>query len=134
MERPTGVTILAWLAILWGIIEIIWSFIVMGFASIGWLTGVIFSQGLQNWGASALWGGLAALVGAVILIIVGFGALRLRPWAWLLGVIAVVINLIPPILSILNGSWFWGIIGLIIPGILAYYLFSPGVRRAFGRA
>lgn len=133
MRRPAGVTILAWLAILWGIIEVLWSFVVMGFSSLSWLTGVFVSQGLQSWGASALWGGLVGLIGAIALIVVGFGALSLRPWAWLLGVIAVVINLVPPILSILNGSWFWGILGLIIPGILAFYLLSPGVRKAFGR-
>ncbi len=134
MGRPTGVTILAWLAIIWGIIEALWSVVVMGFSSLGWVTGLFLSQGLQNWGAGAIWGGFLGLIGAIVLIVVGFGALNLRPWAWLLGVIAVVINLVPPILNIFTGNWFWGIIGLIIPGILAFYLFSSGVRKAFGRA
>lgn len=134
MERPTGVTIIAWLAIIWGIIEIIWSFLVMGFSSIGWVAGLIASQGLQNWGASAFAGAAIGVVAAILLFVVGWGMLRLRAWAWILAVIAVVVNLIPPLITMFSGAFWWGLIGLIIPGILTYYLLSPGVRRAFGRA
>ncbi|MFN8473119.1 MAG: hypothetical protein U0822_13100 [Anaerolineae bacterium] len=134
MERPTGVTIIAWIAIIWGIIQLVWSFLVLGFSSVGWVAGLVMSQGLQNWGASAFTGAFVSIIGAVLMFVVGWGMLRLKGWAWILAVIAVIVSLIPPLITMFSGAFWLGLIGLIIPAILTYYLLSPGVRRAFGRA
>ena len=131
-QRPVGVTIISILAILSGAIGICWAIILSGFAAAGWMTGALFgADGLQNWGNTALIGAISGVLGAVLSLVFGIGAWRLKPWAWWVGVIAMVINLVNPIISLINGDIVPGIFGMIIPGALLIYLLIPGTRQAF---
>jgi hypothetical protein len=52
-----------------------------------------------------------------------------------LALIAVAINVITGVLGIFEGGFFavcCGILGLIIPAAILFYLLRPDVRRAFG--
>lgn len=134
VQRPVGVTVIALLAIFAGLIGICWAVSLSGFATVTWLTGALFGgDGLQAWGNSALWGAITGLAGAVFSLIFGIGAWNLRPWAWWVGVIAMALSLINPVLSLINGDIVPGVFGLIIPAAVLIYLLVPGTRQAFLR-
>jgi hypothetical protein len=131
-QRPVGVTIIALLAILSGLIGLCWAVSLSGFAGVAWLTGTLFGgDGLQSWGNSTLWGAITGALSAVFSLVFGIGAWNLRPWAWWVGVIAMVIGLISPILALINGDIVPGVFGLIIPAAVLIYLLIPGTRQAF---
>ena len=130
-SRPTGVTILAILAYIAGI----WG-LLMGCTLAG-LGGLSLPAALV--GASlpglALWAGLSSMAYAIFQLAVGYGAWNLRRWAWLVGVIVAGWGALNALFAIFGGSWFGGLLSLIIPGaILFYLLFDKDVKRAFGRA
>lgn len=133
-QRPVGVTIISILAIVSGMIGICWAITLSGFAATGWLTGALFgANGLQDWGNTTLIGALSGVFSALLSLAFGIGAWRLRPWAWWVGVIAMLVGLISPIISLFNGDIVPGIFGLIIPVALLIYLIIPGTRQAFLR-
>ena len=64
-----------------------------------------------------------------------YGAWTLQPWGWTLGIVGVVIGLIINTLYILNGSEIGSqIVSIAISAVILYYLFTPAVKQAFGRA
>ncbi len=134
MQRPTGITILAVLAFIGGVFGILGAFaLIAGGAIIGAA------------GASAVTsagGGLIAVYGILVLIlsvvelVFAVGAWGLKPWAWQLGVILEGFSIVLSIISILVG---WSTIGnqivsVAIAAIIIYYLMTPDIKRAFGRA
>lgn len=134
VKRPIGVTIIALLAILSGLIGACWAISLSGFATAAWLTGALFGgDGLQAWGNSALWGAITGVASAVFSLIFGIGAWNLRPWAWWVGVIAMALSLINPILALISGDIVPGFFGLIIPVAVLIYLLLPSTRQAFLR-
>ena len=86
-------------------------------------------------------GGAAAILGVVILVLAvlylafGIGAWMLKAWAWTLGVISQVLSLILAVVQIALGASITSqIVGIIISGVILYYLFTPNVKAAFGKA
>jgi hypothetical protein len=131
-ERPLGITILAVLAIIGGI------FLLLGGLALLALGGVAASQGDSVSGAL---GGFAAILGIVTLVLAilylafGVGAWMLKPWAWTLGVVSQVLSLLIALVQIILGSSITGqIVGIIISAVILYYLFTPNVKAAFGKA
>lgn len=124
--RPTGVTILAALAFIGGILGILGSLAI--FAG-----GVVVSAvGGGPLGAFFFIFGLATLALSVVEIILGYGAWTLKTWAWQLGFILMALNIIVALLTWLSGgSLFNVLITIVIAGVIAYYLDTPDVRRAF---
>jgi uncharacterized membrane protein (DUF2068 family) len=115
--RPQGVTILAVLA------------------AIGGVLGILAGVALLGLGGSIAIFGLIAVVQSVLLLAFAYGAWMLKPWAWTLGVVAEVIGLILSVLFIVNGSSISSqVIGIVISVAILYYLFTPNVKAAFGRA
>lgn len=130
-RRPTGITILAILAGIAGIWGLLQGCTLAGLATIT-LPGVLFGANLPGW---ALWAGLSTLAYGILQLIVGYGYWTLRPWAWLVGVIVAGWGVLNALLAMLGGSFFGGVLSLIIPGIILFYLlFDNDVKRAFGRA
>lgn len=136
-QRPTGVTLLAVLFIILGLVSLLWSLLVFGFGAVTGVTGAIIGvDNVTAAGRASFWNGVFGVAGAMIDFIVAFGLLNLRRWAWLLALIAVGINVVTGVLGLFEGGFFavcWGILGLIVPAIILYYLLRPDVRRAFGR-
>jgi uncharacterized membrane protein HdeD (DUF308 family) len=80
--------------------------------------------------------GLFVIVQAVLLLAFAYGAWTLKPWAWTLGMAAGVLGIIAAILGFVNDSsqLVSTIISIAINGGILYYLNTPAVKAAFGRA
>jgi hypothetical protein len=141
VKRPVGVTILAILAIIGGVLSLLLAL----FGALG--TGLAASGALATSGATAPATGVLAFATASLAILgilylaFGIGALMLKGWAWTLGVIALVLGIISNLVSpLINGNGYTGsaitniIISIVVEGLLLYYLFRPNVRAAFGKA
>ena len=126
--RPMGITILAVLSAIGGVLTIL--------AGLG-----LMAAGAVLASAVAI-GGLAAIFGIIFIVLGGaelalaFGAWTLAPWAWLLGIGLMVASLVITILQIVLGyqSITGSIIGIAINLIILYYLDTPDIRRAFGKS
>jgi hypothetical protein len=129
--RPTGVTILAILAVIGGVLPILVGLTLLGFG------GVVYLGDTSVEGSAAsvvAW--LIVLIGVASLII-AWGFWTLKSWAWLIGVILYaieIVNVIVAYFTVTDSNIVSTIILLIVPGLILYYLFRPGVRVAFGRS
>ena len=146
-SRPLGVTILAILNIISGIIMLVGGIgAVTGGAMLpmmypGTLSGVnvpgAAANNLSGISTSVLGGGLIA-VGAVLIalgifsFVVAWGLLKGRGWAWTATVVLAIINIIVNAISLAGGN-FAGIVNIIISGIVLYYLYRPHVKTFFGK-
>lgn len=124
-QRPTGVTILAILAFIGGILSILAGLALVGlggvFAAAGGGLAILFGIYALVWGALALW--------------IGVGFWQLRPSAWRWGVILMVIGAIITLIQIPLGysDITSGVISIAIDLAIIYYLTTPAVRAAFGQ-
>ena len=120
--RPTGITILAVLAAIGGVVGLFGGFT------------VLFAGTVLFGGAGALLG-IAALAYAGLLIAFAYGAWTLKPWAWPLGVAGAVFGIVLGVLYIVGGSDFISqIVGIVVDGAILYYLNQPAIKTVFGRA
>lgn len=125
MNRPLGVTIIAILAFVNGLLGLC----VPGLVIVGGGIGALFSGGL---GLIVVCGGLLLAAGPILWLIVAYGAWNLRPWAWWLGIIATGVTVIGVIVNIVNGV---GIVQAIASAplsiVIFIYLLLPDIRRVF---
>jgi hypothetical protein len=137
MQRPTGVTILAVLAAIGGVMGI---FAAIGLFGLGALSGAMLgAAGVAGTGflvgGFAIFWALVTLVQSGISLVFAYGAWYLKPWAWLLGVgvegFAILVALINWIGG--NSGFFSFLISAAISGAIIYYLFTPEIKRVFGR-
>ena len=120
--RPTGITILAVLAGIGGVLGLFGGFIVLfaGTVIFGALGGLL---------------GLAYLAYAGLLVAFAYGAWTLKPWAWPLGVAGAAFGIVLSVLFILGGSSISNqILSIVVDGAILYYLNQPGIKALFGRA
>ncbi|MCK5112084.1 MAG: hypothetical protein KAQ84_00950 [Thermoplasmatales archaeon] len=144
-KRPTGVTILAILQIIFAIILLIGA---LGMFLVAALTGIeevkdAIGEEVPGWvvdNAAVFFGAMGAVF--LILAIVGFGLgygyLKGIGLAWTLGIIFAVLSIIGeiinPIIDRSLDTLVGSIIGIIIPLIIIYYLTRPHVKTFFGKA
>jgi len=166
MKRPFGITIIAILALVGGVVLIFGglSSLVSGasFAAIS-IENVMTElqqqeQGqqqrlnvaelhalIQLLGSSSIFMGAIVMVIGIGYLIVPYGLLKGREWAWTITVVLTMISIIVQIVfiittSILNASLHHDmntslyhlidqIIGIAINGIILYYLYRPSVKR-----
>src|SRR5437764_10120878 len=116
VQRPTGITILAVLAIIGGLLGLLG-----GCASLG--VGTLATGTNTSGGGLLLVLGVIALANACLSLAFGIGAWLLKPWAWTLGVASQVISLLLAVWNIIQGgSIASALIGMIIAAIILYYL------------
>src|SRR5205807_5253089 len=145
--RPTGVTVLAVLAII-GAVALLFSGAVL--IGLGLLLGTLsasidITSAITNAGYPGLTslgvGTISALIialGAVFLIVgilylaVGVGFLGGKRWAWTLGIIVRVIGIVLDVIQIVGGNYS-GVVSLIISLLIIYYLMRPHVKVFFGK-
>lgn len=137
MQRPTGVTILAVLAAIGGVMGI---FAAIGLFGLGALSGAmlgaagVVGTGFLVGGFAIFWA-LVTLVQSGISLVFAYGAWYLKPWAWMIGVgvegLAILVALINWIGG--NSGFFSFLISAAIAGAILYYLFTPEIKRVFGR-
>jgi uncharacterized membrane protein (DUF2068 family) len=129
MQRPTGVTIIAVLAAIGGVLGIL-----SGLALIG-LGGFIAASGVTG-GALAPIVGLLLLAYGVLALVLAYGFWTLKPWAWTLGIGLQAAGIVINILQFMNDTTQLGsrIISIAISAAIIWYLYRPNVKAAFGRA
>jgi cation transport ATPase len=103
-----------------------------------------------------LLGGAGIVIGAIVLavgigyLIVSYGLLKGKGWAWIITVILTIIAIAVQIVSGVTASMFDAsfiddtnsfvtgiiaqIVGIVINGVILYYLHRPNVKAFFGRS
>ena len=136
--RPTGVSVLAILAALGGILCLI------GGAVLGILAGAMeefIESAIEDYGATIIPGAgefisaivlaiaaVAAIVG-ILALIDAYGLWIGAGWAWWLTIILSILGIIGGIMSLPGG-----IISIIIDALIIYYFTRPHVKEFFGMA
>lgn len=152
-RRPTGVTIITVLAIIAGVLLLFGG---MGLVALAPFIGQIKVNDNTNNSNTSLslnvngtevtipnnalfvLGGFIGVLGAMLIVlgianfVVAWGLLKGKGWAWIVTIIINIITAILNITSIVAGS-IGSIGGLIINGIIIYYLYRPNVKSYFGR-
>lgn len=128
MNRPTGVTVLSILAFIGGAFTLLAGLLLtlMGTA-IGAMGGPLFA-------AIGAFAGIIFLVLGALYLLVGFGLWTLKSWAWMLTVVLSGISLTLNLVQALSGEVVGGTMGIIVNGIVLWYMMKPHVKAAFGRA
>ncbi len=109
--RPIGITIIAILMIISGIL-----FLIGG-------TGlVVFIPPI----------GVPLIIIGIANLVVAWGLLKGKGWAWIVTLIVTGISIILNAISIASGN-VGAIVGIIINAVIIYYLYRPNVKSYFGR-
>lgn len=138
MKRPTGVTVIAVLAIIGAVILMLGALPFLGFGSLFSFLGSSATVVIS--GASAtivatlgITLGLAALALAVATLVFGIYALQLKSWAWTLGIVLMVISLVLTVGEMfVVGVTVSGVVSGLIALAILVYLYTSDVRTAFG--
>ncbi|HZB17033.1 MAG TPA: hypothetical protein VE445_07690 [Nitrososphaeraceae archaeon] len=137
-KRPIGVTVIAILIIIDGIL-----FLLAGIGAVA--VGSLFM--LQNTGL------VFVIIGAILLavgigyIVVSYGLLKGKRWAWTITMVLLFIGIAINVVSIIIFGYFTfnmdtysflasnsgSIAGIIISVIILYYLYRPHVKSYFGK-
>ena len=128
--RPTGVTILAVLAAIGGVLGLLGGVALLGLGGIA--AGATGNAAFFGLGAFA---GIISVAIAIASLAFAYGAWMLQPWAWSLGVVLQLVSLVWAVLLVISGGDIFSQgISIVIAGIILYYLNQPHVKSAFGRA
>lgn len=127
--RPVGVTILAIIAGIFGVLGLLASLTLFG------LSGLIGTVGGASLAGQSTMSSIIGLVTAGLALAFAYGAWKLKPWAWPLGLAFAGFAVVSAVLGIASGGEYTGaIVGLAIAAAVALYLMTPGVKAAFGRS
>jgi uncharacterized membrane protein (DUF2068 family) len=108
-HRPLGVTVIAILTVIGGII-----FLVSGLFLL--IIGI----------------GIILLALGIAYLVMAYGLWKGKGWAWTITLILSAIGIIVAVVSIATGN-VGGIISIIINGVIIYYLYRPNVKAFFGK-
>jgi hypothetical protein len=170
MKRPIGVTIIAILTIIGGVLLTFGGISLLVFGAFFTAVPVdVFleeelqqqqQQDLQNaaelQALARFLGGVGIAIGAIVLavgigyLIVSYGLLKGKGWAWTVTVILTIIAIAVQIVSGVTASMFNAsfiedtntfateiiaqIVGIAINGVILYYLYRPNVKTFFGKS
>lgn len=109
-HRPLGVTIIAILLILGGLL-----WLVSGLILLIILVGIVF------------------LALGIAYLVMAYGLLKGRGWAWTISLILSAIGIVAGIYYITQNNIGGAIVSLIINGVIIYYLYRPNVKAFFGK-
>src|ERR1700692_1886373 len=130
IRRPRGLTIVAALALLQGVLGLLRSFDIVRFgvnlagqgALLPPLLGIL----------TAARGGLVAII-ALLYLVFAVGALRQDAWSWWVGLVAALLNGLLVVNTMVQGaSIVLSLLWAAVPLFLGSYLFAPAGRRALG--
>ena len=152
-KRPVGVTIIAILAIIGGILLLFGGIAFVAFAPILSQINTIEDNDSSNSSFSLningtdvtvpkntlfIFGGFLGIIGGMLIVIgiagfvVAWGLLTGKGWAWIVTIIVAIISIILNLIVVISGV-LENIVGLIIYGVIIYYLYRPNVKSYFGR-
>ena len=125
-QRPTGVTILAILEALLGLLS-------LGGGALALIGATYIGSNLPS-GVPEFFSGMVGVMGGILIIIgllnfiLSYGFWTGKGWSWTIGIIVTGLGLVINIVSLPNS-----IISLIINAIIIYYLTRPYVKQYFGK-
>ncbi len=129
-SRPLGVTIIAILAILGGIAGLLSGVLIVGFSA-------LFASSFGA--AGTVLAGLGTIIGVAFIVVsliwlaAGAGLLNGKSWAWTLEMLVNILLLIGALaLTALRN--YSSITGVVIPGLMIWYLTRTRVKAFFGKA
>ena len=126
-QRPTGITIIAILGFIAGILAILGGALFLAVAS----SGILSSYGMGMFsGFVSLFGGIIIIVGFVA-IFASWGMWSGKTWAWYLSVVLYALATIFEVIALIGGG-LTGIVALLIDILLLWYMFRPHVKAFFG--
>ncbi len=121
-RRPLAVTIIAILSIITGIISIVVGLAPLAIgAFVPELSILLFASG-----------GVLIAIGIGYLV-VSYGLLKGKGWAWTVTLILSFIGIVFGIISIVGGNFF-SIIQLVINVAIVYFLYRPQSKEFFGKS
>lgn len=132
-SRPLGVTIIALIAAVGGVLGIL--------AAAAVLVGALSFSDMAaraGYSGSAISGTVAALLAgiyAVVVLVFAYGAWTLKSWGWLLGLAVFGFGGLSDLLLGVAGAMAMPntIANVVIAAVVIYYWLRPNVRAAFGR-
>jgi uncharacterized BrkB/YihY/UPF0761 family membrane protein len=148
-ERPDGITVIAILIVIGGIFLITGGISLIGLGTFLSMTSedIIQSNDIStDLTQLATLGMIPSVIGAILLIlgiaylIVSYGLLKGKGWAWVITIIVTIIGLIIQIISAIiagsiTSSVLYGlvshIVGIFISGVIIYYMFRPNVKAFY---
>ena len=148
-ERPAGITVIAILIVIGGIFLLIGGISLLGLGAFLSTASEDIIQSndisadltqLASLGMIPLVLGVVMLILGIAYLIVSYGLLKGKGWAWIITIIVTIIGLIMQIISaIIVGSitssiWYGlasHIVGIIISGVIIYYMFRPHVKAFY---
>ncbi|MGN6558942.1 MAG: hypothetical protein ACTHJ2_00290 [Candidatus Nitrosocosmicus sp.] len=141
-KRPIGVTILAILIIIGGIALLIGGLLFMAFAGIISSNETTSNSPINIAALISLPLSLGMVIIGIIYLFVSYGLLKGKGWAWIITIVVTIIGLIIQIVSTII-TWLVSssietalithIVGIIISGVIIFYLYTPNVRAYFRR-
>lgn len=129
MKRPVGVTILALLGFVRGLVGMLGGLTIFGLGFLELLTG------FRDVGALRIYLSLALLLISLITFVLSYGLWNVRPWAWMWMVITQVLSLGLEVIPLFIGGalTYVGIVLITLSIVIVAYLLTPGVRKVFLR-
>lgn len=134
-QRPTGVTILAVLQFIGGFISLILGISSLFFGGLIIASDAAATAGTEiDPGPIMLIAGVIALFSGVLGLLAGYGLFTLKGWGWQLALTFAIVNIIHNVLGLFQGVRIPGaIVGIVISGLIVYYLMTYSVKQAFGK-
>ena len=159
MHSPLGVTIIAILTIISGILLLLGGVSLIAIGALISVTHVDTTATTNSQPIAQFFGVISAAIGSVLLAIgIGYlvmflGLLKGRGWAWTITIILLLIGIAIQMISTATGAVFnaslgsssndatnsvisgiiGGIIGIAIDVVIVYYLYRPHVKAYFGK-
>jgi hypothetical protein len=125
-DRPFGVTIIAVLAALGGIMELVAA--VFAIVEIEPILAVLPAEFAYVYRGHVAAAGVASIV-------IAYGMLRGLRWAWPWAVVGLLISVAwVGAEALIRPDVVSTVLGIIVAGIMVYYLHTPNVKAFFGRA
>ena len=129
-HRPTGITIIAILMIIGGLILL---FTGIAPLFLGPLISLDSDGSSNTLGFLITIGGLVLVALGIASLIVSWGLLKGKGWARTITLIISIIAIIFGIISLVSSQDLIHIIEIIVYGIIIYYMFTDKVKLFFGK-
>jgi uncharacterized membrane protein (DUF2068 family) len=129
-QRPTGITVIAILMIIGGLILLFTGLVPLFLGPIISFDSDIAASQI---GLLITIGGLVLVAEGIASLIVSWGLLKGKEWARVITLIISIIAIIFAIITLVSSEDLIHIISVIIYGLIIYYMFTDKVKAYFGR-
>jgi hypothetical protein len=127
--RPFGITVLAVLQIILGILELLGAFVV---AFVSFVLPEMFPH-VRFFATRSMFSGLVLVAFAFVEFILAYGLWRGQGWAWIGSLIFAVIVLVFSAFTLFMRLRVGEVIALVLNLVIIYYLMQPRVQSYFGK-